>query len=83
MLQKPNALGRLMKLAVELSEFDISYRPRSSMIRQALAEFTDAKEVNVEWSFSSHLPRACLLIALPGKQFWGKSNSGEPRGPQA
>ena len=39
MLQKPDASGRLVKWSVELSEFDLSYRPRGAIKAQALADF--------------------------------------------
>lgn len=39
MLQKPDASGRLLKWAVELSKFDISYKPRTAVKGQALADF--------------------------------------------
>lgn len=38
-LQKPDASGRLLKWAVELSEFDIIYAPRTAIKGQALADF--------------------------------------------
>ena len=38
-LQKPNALERLLKWVIELSEFDIVYRPRSAIKGQVLADF--------------------------------------------
>ena len=44
-LQKPEATGRLLKWAVELSQFDIQYQPRTAIKGQALAdlvaEFTE------------------------------------------
>lgn len=43
-LQKPEASGRLMKWAVELGEYDIQFRPRSPIKRQAIADFI------VEWT---------------------------------
>ncbi|KAH9686870.1 hypothetical protein KPL70_014547 [Citrus sinensis] len=47
-LLKPEASGRLMKWSVELSEFDITYRPRRAVKAQALADFvvdcTEPKE---------------------------------------
>ena len=38
-LQKPELSGRLTKWAVELSEYDISYQPRTAIKSQALADF--------------------------------------------
>ena len=38
-LQKPEAAGRLLKWAVELGQFDISYLPRAAIKGQALADF--------------------------------------------
>ena len=46
-LHKPEASGRLMKWAIELSEFDIRYNPKTAIKGQVLAdfvmEFTSAK----------------------------------------
>ena len=46
-LHKPETLGRLMKWAIELSEFDIIYKPKTAVKGQVLAdfimEFTSAK----------------------------------------
>ena len=39
MVQKPDASGRLVKWSVELSEFDLSYRPRGAIKAQALSDF--------------------------------------------
>ncbi|KAL0448656.1 UNVERIFIED_CONTAM: Ribonuclease HI [Sesamum latifolium] len=38
-LGKPEAFGRLVKLAIELSEYDISYLPRTTIKAQVLADF--------------------------------------------
>ena len=38
-LHKPDLSGRLVKWAVEISQFDISYLPRTSVQSQALADF--------------------------------------------
>ncbi|XP_022858151.1 uncharacterized protein LOC111379057 [Olea europaea var. sylvestris] len=49
-LQKPDALGRLLKWAVELSEFDLVFKARAAIKGQALAdfvvEFTNLPEVD-------------------------------------
>ena len=39
MLQKPEALGRLLKQAIELGQFDVSYSPRMAIKGQAIADF--------------------------------------------
>ena len=38
-LHKPKTLGRLMKWAIELSEFDIRYNPKTAIKGQVLADF--------------------------------------------
>ena len=38
-LQKPETSGRLMKWAIELSEFDIRYKPKRAIKGQVLADF--------------------------------------------
>jgi len=38
-LYKPDLAGRMMKWAVELSEFRITYEPRQAIKAQALADF--------------------------------------------
>ncbi|KAK0579223.1 hypothetical protein LWI29_022984 [Acer saccharum] len=38
-LQKPELAGRLIKWAMEISEFDIQFRPRTSVKGQAVADF--------------------------------------------
>ena len=40
-LQKLDALGRLLKWAIELSQFEIEYQPRPVIKGQALADFID------------------------------------------
>ena len=39
-LQKPKLSGQLTKWAVELSEYDISYQPHTTIKSQALVDFT-------------------------------------------
>ena len=47
MLYKPETSGRLMKWAIEMSEFDIRYKPKTAIKGQILAnlvmEFTSAE----------------------------------------
>ena len=38
-LHKPETSGRLMKWAIELSEFDIRYKPKKAIKGQVLADF--------------------------------------------
>ena len=38
-MNKPDAVGRLIQWSIELSEFDIDYRPRTAIKAQALADF--------------------------------------------
>ena len=38
-ISKPDVVGRLIQWAIELSEFDIEYRPRQAIKAQALADF--------------------------------------------
>ena len=39
-LHKPETSGRLMKWAIEVSEFDIRYKPKTTIKGQLLADFT-------------------------------------------
>jgi hypothetical protein len=47
-MNKPDAAGRLIQWAIELSKFDIEYRPRQAIKAQAftdfIVEFTVAEE---------------------------------------
>ena len=38
-MNKPEATGRMVQWAIELSQFDIEYRPRTTIKAQALADF--------------------------------------------
>ncbi|XP_052197211.1 uncharacterized protein LOC127804391 [Diospyros lotus] len=53
-LQKPDTLGRLLKWAIELAQFDLEYKPRTAIKGQALvdfiAEFTGPAQVGEEAS---------------------------------
>ena len=53
MLHKPDISSRLVKWSAKLSEFDISYRPRSAIKVQVLVDFINdcserSKEINAE-----------------------------------
>ncbi|KAL0457960.1 UNVERIFIED_CONTAM: hypothetical protein Slati_0423200 [Sesamum latifolium] len=60
-LGKPEASGRLVKWAIDLSEYDISYLPRTTIKAQALADFvsemtgTIQEEVFEERSWLLHI----------------------------
>ncbi|XP_072094212.1 uncharacterized protein [Arachis hypogaea] len=55
-LSKPELAGRLIKWAIELSEFDIQYQPRGSVRSQYLADFVaeltqpSQEEKNSDWN---------------------------------
>ncbi|KAK7279755.1 hypothetical protein RJT34_24812 [Clitoria ternatea] len=55
-LIKPDLAGRMVKWSIELSEFDISYEPRSAIKAQVLADFivemtgTDPDSPRVHWT---------------------------------
>ena len=38
-MNKPEAAGRMVQWAIELSQFDIEYHPRTTIKAQALADF--------------------------------------------
>ena len=38
-MSKPEAAGRMVQWAIELSQFDVEYRPRTAIKAQALADF--------------------------------------------
>ena len=38
-MNKPEAAGRMVQWAIELSQFDIEYHPRTAITAQALADF--------------------------------------------
>ncbi|XP_057756045.1 uncharacterized protein LOC130975243 [Arachis stenosperma] len=54
-LTRPELAGRLIKWAIELSEFDIQYEPRKTLKSQVLADFisemtNDTQYTEVSWS---------------------------------
>ncbi|XP_015953775.1 uncharacterized protein LOC107478141 [Arachis duranensis] len=54
-LTRPELAGRLIKWAIELSEFDIQYEPRKTLKSQVLADFilemtNDTQNIEVNWS---------------------------------
>ncbi|XP_016193067.1 uncharacterized protein LOC107633999 [Arachis ipaensis] len=54
-LTRPELAGRLIKWAIELSEFDIQYEPRKTLKSQVLADFisemtNDTQNTEVNWS---------------------------------
>ncbi|XP_016173781.1 uncharacterized protein LOC107616323 [Arachis ipaensis] len=58
-LSKPELAGRLIKWAIELSEFDIQYQPRGSIKSQYLVDFV--AELTEPWSDASG-PRWTLFV---------------------
>ena len=64
-LHKPETSGRLMKWAIELSEFNIKYKPKTAIKGQVLAdfvmEFTSAELVEAT-QLTSDLPTWRLFV---------------------
>ncbi|KAL5562066.1 hypothetical protein UlMin_031813 [Ulmus minor] len=71
-LQKPELSGRLIKWAVELSEYDISYQPRTAIKSQALADFIANFAPSAQAQANSEL----LTIATPPYSSWTLSVDG-------
>ena len=77
-LQKPDVAGRMVRWAVELSEFDIQYQPRGSIKGQVYADFIaelspggeQEVEVGSQWLLSvdgsSNQQRSGVGIVLEG-----------------
>lgn len=66
-LLKPDAIGKLLKWEVEHSEFDISYKLRTTIKAQVLADFmaemTSYKHVNCRYS-SVSMPNHVSWLVL-------------------
>ena len=73
MLQKPDASGWLVKWSMELSEFDISYRPRGAIKAQTLADFMvdrveSGEEVQEEQPAEQEDPKGVWLVMVDGSR---------------
>ena len=73
MLQKPDASGRLVKWSVELSEFDLSYKPRGAIKAQALADFMvdyvePGEEVQEEQAAEQEDQKGVWLLMVDGSR---------------
>ena len=68
-MSKPDAAGRMVQWAVELSQFDIKYRPRTTIKAQALADFI-AKFTLLDFDRDAEYWTVCLdgsfVIGLGG-----------------
>ena len=62
-LHKPETSGRLMKWAIELSEFDIRYKPKTAIKGQVLADFI-MKFTSVEPTENSQTSTGLLIWRL-------------------
>ncbi|KAL2466300.1 Reverse transcriptase domain-containing protein [Abeliophyllum distichum] len=58
-MQKPDTSGRPLKWAVELSQFDIVFKPRTAIKGQAhtnfVVEFANTLEIDAPWDPQNHL----------------------------
>ena len=80
-LLKPDASGRLVKWSVELSEFDLSYRPRGAIKAQALADFmVDCTEpwegIQEEQLVEPEKPEGVWLVMVDGSRSEQGSGAG-------
>uniref|UniRef100_A0A2N9HSS1 Reverse transcriptase n=1 Tax=Fagus sylvatica TaxID=28930 RepID=A0A2N9HSS1_FAGSY len=74
-MNKPDAAGRLIQWAVELSEFDIEYHPRQAIKAQALADFIAEFTVN-EDEPSEEKPDEVWEIEIDGSSVKGAGGVG-------
>ena len=70
-LQKPDASGRLVKWSIELSEFDLSYKPRGAIKAQALADFMvdralPGEEIPEAQPIKQEKPEGMWLVMVDG-----------------
>ncbi|XP_061993662.1 uncharacterized protein LOC133711573 [Rosa rugosa] len=77
-LSKLDTSGRMAKWAIELSEFDITYKPRSALKGQALADFLvechfPAPIPEVSWNHGRTHPGRCTSTAHPVSQEQGQA----------
>lgn len=73
MLQKLDASGRLVKWSVELSEFDLSYRPRRAIKAQALTDFMvdralPGEEIPEAQPIEQEKPEGVWLVMVDGSR---------------
>jgi hypothetical protein len=74
-MNKPDAAGRLIQWAVELSEFDIKYRPRQAIKVQALADFI-AEFTIAEEEPSEEKPERNWEVEIDGSSIKGAGGVG-------
>ena len=61
-MNKPEAAGRMVQWAIELSQFDIEYHPRTVIKAQALANFITEFTLLDEDSFTDEVERWTIQI---------------------
>ena len=82
-MNKPDAAGKLVQWSIEMSEFDIDYRPRTAIKAQALADFIaefthpwkeeeesaqdEAWTVNIDGSSTKEMSGAEVVLISPEK----------------
>jgi hypothetical protein len=74
-MNKPDAAGRLIQWAVELSEFDVEYHPRQAIKAQALADFI-AEFTLTEEEPSEEKPDEEWEIEIDGSSVKGEGGVG-------